>query len=102
MLLRLHRSIGTFIVMHQYAVPAEHMSATCHLWCLEFFLEANRATQLLLRVIDNLSYFVPFVFFYAFEGSQILKLLKCELCGVYGESKPTHKTILAILRAISH
>lgn len=102
MLLRLHTLKGTFIVMHQYAVPAENVPATRHLRRLEFFLKANCTAKLLLRVINNLPYFVPFVLFDAFKRGKILKLLQCELRSIDGESKPAHKAILAIFCAISH
>lgn len=64
----------TFVEVHEDAVPAEYVSAAGHLGRLETGLKADGAVQFLLRVVDNLSDFVPLLSFDSPEGGQRLEL----------------------------
>ena len=70
----LHEGGSTFVEVHEDAVPAEDVTAAGHLGRLEIGLKADCAVQFLLRVVDNLSDFVPLLSFYSPEGGQRFEL----------------------------
>ena len=58
----------TFVVVHEYAVPAKNMSTAGHLWNLEVGFEADRAVKFLFGVVGDLSDLDPLLSFDSFES----------------------------------
>jgi hypothetical protein len=87
--------------VHEDAVPAEDMPATGHLGRLETRLQANRALQFLLGVVDDLPNSVPLALLDPLEPMQSLMLVRRDFGYVERESQSPHETLLAIFSSVS-
>lgn len=76
------------------------MTTRGHYWRFERLLQADRAGELLSRMVDNFLYFIPLIFLNSLEEMQRIELRLGKIARINNEGESAHKAFFAILGTV--